>query len=42
MPLFLIGTHDFKFKNNTSSDIKILAENTADNITIKLIKLIKE
>lgn len=42
MLLFLIGSHDFKFKNNTDSDIKIIAENTVDNITIKLIKLIKE
>lgn len=33
------GTHDFKFKNNTDSDIKIVAENTTDNITIKLIKI---
>jgi len=36
------GTHDFKFKNNSGSDVKIIAENTTDNITIKLIKLIKE
>lgn len=36
------GLHDFKFKNNSSSQIKIIAENTPDNITIKLIKLIKE
>lgn len=33
------GSHDLKFKNNTSSTIKIIAENTADNITIKLIKV---
>ena len=33
------GAHDFRFKNNTNSDIKILATNTADNITIKLIKI---
>lgn len=32
------GTHDLKFKNNTNSIIKIIAENTTDNITIKLIK----
>lgn len=36
------GSHDFKFKNNSDSQIKIIAENTPDNITIKLIKLIKE
>lgn len=42
MLLFHIGTHDFKFKNNSGSDIKIIAENTTDNITMKLIKLIKE
>lgn len=39
MPLFLIGTHDLKFKNNTDSDIKITAENSPNNITIKLIKI---
>jgi len=33
------GSHDFKFKNNTDSDIKIVAENTTDSITIKLIKI---
>ena len=33
------GAHDFKFKNNTNSDIKIIATNTADNITIKLLKI---
>lgn len=32
------GSHDLKFKNNTGSTIKIIAENTTDNITIKLIK----
>lgn len=36
------GSHDFKFKNNSNSQIKVVAENTPDNITIKLIKLIKE
>lgn len=36
------GSHDFKFKNNSNSPIKVVAENTPDNITIKLIKLIKE
>ena len=42
MLLFRIGSHDLKFKNNTESTIKIVAENTVDNISIKLIKLIKE
>lgn len=41
MLLFHIGSHDLKFKNNTDSTIKIVAKNTTDNITIKLIKLIK-
>jgi len=36
------GSHDFKFKNNTNSNIRIVAENTTNSITIKLIKLIKE
>jgi vancomycin resistance protein YoaR len=36
------GSHDFKFKNNSDSQVKVIAENTPDNITIKLIKLIKE
>ena len=35
------GFHDFKFKNNTNYNIKIIAENTADNITIRLIKIPK-
>mgnify|MGYP003308814168 CR=1 FL=1 len=35
------GSHDFRFKNNTNSQVKIIAENTPDNITIKLIKLVK-
>lgn len=39
---FLIGGHDFRFKNNTDSQIKVIAENTPDNITIKLVKLVKE
>lgn len=42
MLLFHTGSHDFKFKNKTNFDIKIIAENTDDNITIKIIKLIKE
>ncbi len=33
------GTHDFKFKNNTDSKVKIIAENTTDSITIKLIEI---
>lgn len=33
------GAHDFRFKNNTNSDVKIIATNTTDNITIKLIKI---
>ena len=34
------GSHDFKFKNNTGSKVKIIAENTADSITIKLLKIL--
>ncbi len=33
------GSYDFKFVNNTGNSIKIKAENTADNVTIKLLKL---
>ena len=33
------GAYDFKFKNNTNNIIKIVMENTADNITAKLIKI---
>ena len=33
------GTHDFKFKNNTGSKIKIVMENTQSNIIAKIIKL---
>lgn len=33
------GSYDFKFKNNTGSTIKIVMENTAENITAKIIKL---
>ena len=32
------GAYDFKFKNNTDSVIKIVMENTPENITAKLIK----
>jgi len=33
------GNYDFKFKNNTENVIKIVMENTPDNITAKLIKI---
>lgn len=33
------GSHDFKFINNTDSTIKILAQNTPEEITIRLIKI---
>ena len=33
------GNYDFKFKNNTNNVIKIVMENTEDNITAKLIKI---
>lgn len=33
------GSYDFKFKNNTGNVIKIVMENTADNITSKIIKI---
>ncbi len=33
------GAYDFKFKNNTNNVIKIVMENTEDNITAKLIKI---
>jgi len=33
------GAYDFKFKNNTDGVIKIVMENTVDNITAKLIKI---
>lgn len=33
------GSYDFKFKNNTGSVIKIVMENTAENITAKIIKI---
>ena len=32
------GAYDLKFKNNTNNVIKIVMENTPDNITAKLIK----
>lgn len=33
------GSYDFKFKNNTQDVIKIVMENTNDNITAKIIKI---
>jgi len=33
------GNYDFKFKNNTGNVVKIIMENSADNITAKLIKI---
>lgn len=33
------GVYDFKFKNNTNSVVKIVMENTVDNIIAKLIKM---
>lgn len=33
------GAYDFKFKNNSNNVIKIVMENTSDNITAKLIKI---
>ena len=33
------GSYDFKFKNNTGNSIKIKASNTANNVTIKLLKI---
>ena len=33
------GSYDFKFKNNTQNTIKIIMENTNDNITAKIIKI---
>lgn len=33
------GAYDFKFKNNSNNVIKIVMENTTDNITAKLIKI---
>lgn len=36
------GAYDFKFKNNSDSVIKIVMENTIDNITAKIIKVGKK
>ena len=33
------GSYDFKFKNNSDNVIKIVMENTAENITARLIKI---
>lgn len=33
------GAYDFKFKNNSQDVIKIIMENSVDNITAKLIKI---
>lgn len=33
------GSYDLKFVNNTGSTIKIKAENTTDNITVKILKI---
>lgn len=33
------GIYDFKFKNNSENTIKIVMENTVDNITAKLYKI---
>lgn len=33
------GSYDFKFKNNTGNVIKIVMENTTDNITARIIKI---
>lgn len=33
------GSLDFKFKNNTNSDIKIYASSTETNVTVRLVKL---
>ena len=33
------GNYDFKFKNKTNNVIKIIMENTEDNITAKIIKI---
>lgn len=36
------GSHDFKFKNNSDSIVKIYASNTTDDITIRLVKLVRQ
>ena len=33
------GSYDFKFKNNTQNVIKIVMENTPENITAKILKI---
>ena len=34
------GSIDFKFKNNNSYSIKIIAEATEDDVTVKLMKVL--
>ncbi len=36
------GSHDFKFKNNSYSIVKVYASNTTDDITIRLVKLVQQ
>lgn len=36
------GSHDFKFKNNSGSTIKVYASNTPDEISIRIVKLVQE
>ena len=33
------GSYDFKFKNNSDSVIKVIMENTTNNVTAKIIKI---
>lgn len=35
------GSYDFKFKNNSDSTIRIYASNTPDDISIRLVKLVR-
>ena len=34
------GSYDFKFKNNTQNTLKLVMENTEDEVKAKIIKLI--
>ena len=34
------GTYDFKFKNNLKNNLKLIVENTTNNITAKIIEII--
>lgn len=36
------GSHDFRFKNNSNSSVKIYASNTPDDISIRIVKLIQQ